>query len=237
MHYYSFNINDYKAATDFLTFDQDLIYRRILDHYYITEKPIEKDIDFVAVKLRIVGYEDDLKFVLKYLFEEKDDGWHNSRCDEEISVYHKRIVLAKENGSKGGRKKQPNPNPTLTQPLASANPTLTQPLANQEPVTSNHNSTIDKSIDRDAQGAQPPTTNEQENVEVVVSFSESQEQWVQELSRNYPDLDVAACLQDFLRFVRKKQGNPSRNGFIGFLKKCSPKIIDTDLQERNRYNW
>jgi len=227
-----------------MSFEQIAVYRALLDYYYMQENPIPCDFSKILKFLKLTGKEETVQEILNDCFELQDDGWHNSRCDEEISVYHKRIVLAKENGSKGGRKKQPNPNPTLTQPLASANPTLTQPLANQEPrtsnqepITNNHNSTIDKSIDRDAQGAQPPTTNEQENVEVVVSFSESQEQWVQELSRNYPDLDVAACLQDFLRFVRKKQGNPSRNGFIGFLKKCSPKIIDTDLQERNRYNW
>ena len=44
MHYYQFNIGDYAKATRHLTNDEDLAYRRLIELYYDTEKPLIKDI-------------------------------------------------------------------------------------------------------------------------------------------------------------------------------------------------
>jgi uncharacterized protein YdaU (DUF1376 family) len=43
MHYYKFNIADYRSATAHLTNEEDLAYRRLLDMYYDTEVPIPND--------------------------------------------------------------------------------------------------------------------------------------------------------------------------------------------------
>jgi hypothetical protein len=53
MHYYQFNIGDYLKATAHLSPEEDLTYRRLLDHYYDTEKPIPNDLTLVAKKLRV----------------------------------------------------------------------------------------------------------------------------------------------------------------------------------------
>jgi len=40
MHFYDFNIGDYAKKTQHLTNEEDLAYRRALDMYYDTEKPL-----------------------------------------------------------------------------------------------------------------------------------------------------------------------------------------------------
>lgn len=43
MNYYPFHIGDYASATRHLSWDEDAAYRRLLDLYYTTEKPIPLD--------------------------------------------------------------------------------------------------------------------------------------------------------------------------------------------------
>jgi uncharacterized protein YdaU (DUF1376 family) len=53
MHYYTFNIGDYRGATAHLSNEEDLAYRRLLDMYYDTEKKIPVDSQWVARRLRL----------------------------------------------------------------------------------------------------------------------------------------------------------------------------------------
>jgi len=104
-------------------------------------------------------------------------------------------------------------------------------------VISPNNNSEDKSSSSLLVDNAPTPAEESEKVEVEeMDATSAQRQWVAELARQYPDRDVDACLQDFLRFVKGKRGNPSRNGFIGFLAKCSPKIIDEE-QDPNKTGW
>ena len=58
MHYYQFNIGDYAKSTKHLDPIEDLIYRRLLDIYYDTEKPISSDIKKTA---RLIGLKNNLE--------------------------------------------------------------------------------------------------------------------------------------------------------------------------------
>ena len=40
MNYYPFHIGDYLSATRHLSWEEDAAYRRLLDTYYTTEKPV-----------------------------------------------------------------------------------------------------------------------------------------------------------------------------------------------------
>jgi uncharacterized protein YdaU (DUF1376 family) len=142
MNYYSHHIGDYKAKTDFLTNDQDLCYRRLMEMYYKTELPIPNETQTVSIRLRVET--ECLEFVLKFFFTLEKDGWHNKRCDEEIAEYQKKCEKNRGNGKKGGRPKvDPNRvngsqnNPVGSQSVASRNPSESQNNLNQEPVTSN----------------------------------------------------------------------------------------------------
>ena len=105
MHFYKFHMGDYKSATAHLTNEEDLAYRRLLDMYYDTEKPIPLETDWVARRLR-VGSE-VVATVLQDMFLETENGWVHERCEEEIKEYHRMADRARANGKAGGRPKNP----------------------------------------------------------------------------------------------------------------------------------
>ena len=134
MHYYSFHIGDYRAATAHLSNEEDLAYRRLIDMYYDLEAPIPFDTQWVSRRIR-VGVE-VVEIVLKDMFELTEDGWRLARCDEEISRYHRNAEKNKANGIKGGRPPK-NPMGCEQEPneKATREPTTIEPL-NQEPKKS-----------------------------------------------------------------------------------------------------
>jgi uncharacterized protein YdaU (DUF1376 family) len=99
MHYYQFNIGDYKTHTAHLTPIEDICYRRLLDHYYLHEKPIFNDIEKITRLLLLNGYSTDVEHVLNEYFQLVEQHWHNVRADAEIAIYH----AQKESKSKAGK--------------------------------------------------------------------------------------------------------------------------------------
>ena len=84
MHYYQFNIGDYKSHTEHLTEMEDLAYRRMLDLYYLHEKPLPKDPNEIARLIRMRTHFDCIAIVLREFFVESNDGWFNQRAESEI---------------------------------------------------------------------------------------------------------------------------------------------------------
>jgi uncharacterized protein YdaU (DUF1376 family) len=85
MHYYQFNIGDYKSHTEHLSEMEDLTYRRLLDWYYLHESPIPLDLTETARQIRMRLHSDCITSVLQEYFERTDDGWVNHRADKEIA--------------------------------------------------------------------------------------------------------------------------------------------------------
>jgi uncharacterized protein YdaU (DUF1376 family) len=85
MHYYQFNIGDYKSHTEHLSEMEDLTYRRLLDWYYLHEAPIPLDIQETARQIRMRSHTDCIAVVLQEYFERTADGWIHHRADKEIS--------------------------------------------------------------------------------------------------------------------------------------------------------
>jgi uncharacterized protein YdaU (DUF1376 family) len=104
MYYYQFHIGDYRAATNHLSNDEDLAYRRLLDMYYDTEKPISLDTEWVSRRLRLAS--ETVLSVLKDFFILQDDGWFHPKCDSIIAQYHANSAKNRENGKGGGRPKK-----------------------------------------------------------------------------------------------------------------------------------
>ena len=135
MHYYQFNIADYRKDTQHLSPIEHYIYRELMDWYYLDESPIPKETQRVIRRLRLVSENNqDLKNVLDEFFDETDDGWVHGRIEEEITKYQIKADIARANGSKGGRPKKPK----KTQPVNLANPEKTGSKANHKPLTNNH---------------------------------------------------------------------------------------------------
>lgn len=93
MIWYKFHVGDYITHTLHLSDAEDLAYRRLLDLYYMTEKPIPNDIQTVCRKIRLD--QDVVEPVLKEFFERSVDGWLNGRCEEEIRKYAKVVEINK----------------------------------------------------------------------------------------------------------------------------------------------
>jgi uncharacterized protein YdaU (DUF1376 family) len=135
MHYYQFHIGDYLSATSHLSNDEDLAYRRLLDMYYDTEKPIPIDIQWVSRRLRLGS--EIIQSVLNDMFEYTEFGYKNSRADEEIRAYHSYLEKQKANGKLGGRPARSQTKPTANPSLTQAEPKITL-TTNHKPITNNH---------------------------------------------------------------------------------------------------
>lgn len=110
MHYYQFNIGDYLSHTRHLTPTEDLCYRRLLDYYYLHEKPIPLDLP-QATRLICLNKEflSDVQTILTEFFVETDNGWINERADKEIQQYQGYITAGKLGAAKRWAKPSDSP--------------------------------------------------------------------------------------------------------------------------------
>ena len=136
MHYYQFNISTWILHTSHLTVEEECVYRRLIDFYYDTEKPIPKETKPVIRRLRLVNYETIADQILGEFFVLGDDGWHNNRADIEIASYQSKAEKARDNGKKGGRPKKESG--LETQSVILANQEETGSKANYELSTINY---------------------------------------------------------------------------------------------------
>ena len=137
MHYYQFNIGDYAKSTKHLTLIEDIAYRRLLDIYYDTEKPLTLNVKQLARISGMTDYAAEINNVLNDFFIETENGYAQKKADEEISNYHAKAVVARVNGQKGGRPKKTQSEPRKTQSVNLANPAETGSEANYKPLTIN----------------------------------------------------------------------------------------------------
>lgn len=105
MIYYKHYIGDYQTKTGHLSLAQDGAYRRLMDHYYSTEKPLPSSADSLY---RICGAlekkeREAVDFVCKAFFTENAGQLHHQRIDEEVSIAQEKIANLKENAKAGGK--------------------------------------------------------------------------------------------------------------------------------------
>ena len=136
MHYYKFNIKDWTRDTAHLSIIEEGVYRRLLDHYYESEKPIPSETNMVVRRLRLGGHEDALAVILSEFFEAREDGHHHTRCDDEIGKYHAKAGANRENGKRGGRPKKTEENPDGFEDEPTDNLNHKPLTINQEPIES-----------------------------------------------------------------------------------------------------
>ncbi len=135
MHYYQFNIGDYASHTRHLEPMEDLIYRRLLDLYYLHERPLNEDASVVAKQIGLRDMAATVRDVLNEFFERTDDGYRSARADKEIAHYHSKIEQASKAGKASAERR------------TNARSTDVQPTNNQEPITNNHKPKKEKATD------------------------------------------------------------------------------------------
>ena len=102
MIWYKFHIGDYLSHTMHLDDAEDLAYRRLLDWYYMSERPLPFDIALVARRIRLDL--DVVEPVIREFFKESTEGFRHIRCDSEIESYNIRAEQARQAGKLGGRR-------------------------------------------------------------------------------------------------------------------------------------
>jgi len=98
MHYYNFNIGDYASHTRHLTLMEDIAYRRLLDLYYLHERPLNVDATLVAKQIGMRDEVATVRDVLNEFFERTEEGYLNTRADREIAHFHAKIEQASRAG-------------------------------------------------------------------------------------------------------------------------------------------
>ena len=139
MHYYKFNIADYRKDTTHLNPTEHYIYRSLIDWYYLDEKPIPKETQSVIRRLSLGSdMVNLLNNVLSDFFVLGKNGYVHSRIERDIVEYNTNASKNKANGKLGGRPPKPSPAMKETQSVILANPNESERNPNQEPITNNH---------------------------------------------------------------------------------------------------
>jgi uncharacterized protein YdaU (DUF1376 family) len=108
MYYYQFNIGDYQSHTSHLSEIEDLVYRRLLDWYYLHEIPIPLDESEVSRQIRMRSHTESIAIVLQEYFERTDDGWIHHRANKEIAKAGDKSEKAKASANARWGKKDAN---------------------------------------------------------------------------------------------------------------------------------
>jgi uncharacterized protein YdaU (DUF1376 family) len=140
MHYYQFNIGDYASHTRHLSLIEDAIYRRLLDLYYLHERPLNTGLTAVARQINAREYESEIKIILEEFFELTENGWINLRADKEIDHYRAKIEQA-SNAGRASAEARANRRST---PVS----TDVQPTNNHKPITNNQEPVLKEKTQR-----------------------------------------------------------------------------------------
>jgi len=121
MYYYQFNIGDYQSHTSHLSEIEDLVYRRLLDWYYLHELPIPLEEVEVSRQIRMRSHTESIAIVLQEYFERTDDGWIHHRANKEIAKAGDKSEKASASAKARWSKKDANALPTQSESNATHN--------------------------------------------------------------------------------------------------------------------
>ena len=127
MHYYQFNIGDYKSHTAHLEPLEDIAYRRMLDWMYLHEKHLPEDINLIARAIGMRMHCECIAIVLQEFFLLDDDGYTHQRVMREIQAFNDKKDKAKQSA-----------NARWSKDNATAMRTHNERNAKHKPLTNNH---------------------------------------------------------------------------------------------------
>ncbi len=97
MNYYEHHLGDYMRDTAHLSMLEDAAYRRLLDAYYVREKPLPADLRecYKLARAQSKQEREAVAYVLREFFTLGDDGHHQSRADDEIARFRAKSEKAR----------------------------------------------------------------------------------------------------------------------------------------------
>lgn len=132
MNHYPHHIGDFNNATRHLTRVERSLYRDMIELYYDTEQALNADTTKIARRILATSDEErtSMLLVLEEFFVLQDDGWHNTRCDDEIAKYQGQIQQASRAG-KASAAKRSNKTATPSEQAFNERSTPVAPALNQ----------------------------------------------------------------------------------------------------------
>lgn len=128
MHYYQHHIGDFIKATARLSDTQSMAYLRLLWMYYDSEKPLKPDTKVLAFQIGATAEETEL--LLESFFWLAENGWHHTRCDQEIAEYRS-FLDKKSNAGKASAERRKNIRSTGVEQVLDSSATGEQLTNNQ----------------------------------------------------------------------------------------------------------
>ncbi len=117
---------------------EDLAYRRLIDEYYLSERPLSGCSTDVARLIGMADHESSVSYVLNRYFVSQDNKWVHERIDNEIDLFKSKQEKAVLAGRASAESRRNKGNLTDVQPTFSERSTTVQLTKNQEPITNNH---------------------------------------------------------------------------------------------------
>lgn len=137
MNYYQFHVGDYAAHTRNLGLLEDLAYRRMLDAYYVNERPFVGGVQDVAREIGMREHIEDVEYVLNRFFVHEGDVWTNKRADAEIEKFKGKSAKAAKAGRASAERRLNERSTSVEKTATNVDESSTdvQPTNNQEPIT------------------------------------------------------------------------------------------------------
>lgn len=136
MNYYPFHIGDYASHTRGLSLLEDLAYRRLMDEYYLAERPLNGCSTDVARLIGMADYEHEVAYVLGRYFVESGSDWVHERIENELTAYKNKLEKASAAGKASAESRRNKGNTTdVQQALNGCSTDVQRPSTNQEPIT------------------------------------------------------------------------------------------------------
>jgi uncharacterized protein YdaU (DUF1376 family) len=211
MHYYKFNIADYRKDTGHLSTIEHGIYRQLIDWYYLDENPIPLETQVVSRRLRLASEVEvlSLQNVLSDFFKEGKSGYVHKRIELDINDYHEQAEKNQRNGKLGGR-------PKKTHSVISGLPDESQNNPNHKPLTTNH-----KPIEKNKRGSRlsPDLSFPDEWFDFLVkerpelnaqqTFAKFMDYWIAQAGQKGVKLDWFATWRNWVRSTNAPKQNPA----------------------------
>lgn len=179
MHYYTFNIGDYRRRTNHLTLLEHGIYRALLDSYYLTESPISSDINKTMRShcVRTTEEKSALEYVLSEFFEKTDAGYVQKSCEEQILKFNEKS----ESARRSANARWNNANASINNAFASN--TQCDGNANQQPITNNQQPITNNQV-KEKKNCRPSADDTAKNIKLESNCKMIFDHWVKVMNKN-----------------------------------------------------